>query len=80
MAIIDRRSLLRAALFVAAAPIIVRASSLMPVRAFAAPALSADEWFIWHLRQAVDVTRRAIETNLMTPQFAGIAWDELPRL
>lgn len=59
---LDRRQFLRAALFVAAAPVIVRASSLMPVRA---PRLSAEEWFIRSLQAGIEATHRRIEGNLL---------------
>lgn len=62
MIVTRRRFITSLATGLLVAPSIVRASSLMPVRA---PRLSAEEWFIRSLQAGIEVTHRQIEGNLL---------------
>lgn len=76
---IDRRSFLRAALFVAAAPIIVRASSLMPVRALTADVLDTE--FVTEILLWKGIERYSFGIAEWRSSFgSGGVWNELPRL
>lgn len=81
----SRRSFLRAALFVAAAPIIVRASSLMPVRALreydVADFIVPDTEFVTEISLCRGIERYSFGIAEWRSAFGpGGVLNELPRL